>query len=378
MAVGLFRGGVLTCYATGIPVSPIQIPTVLRPLVARLSRYEYIDHRDLPQTKVKLNMLAPVLNRSVSWILSPRMHAYVRWVAEIIFDRWAAQLVKGVAPDVVIAYENTALHTFKAARAIGAKCVLDAASLHHIEQDRHYQSKQASWLKAKIDFHKDQEIDLADVIITASELAAKSYRKHVPHKTIVPIPLGVDTAQFFPGNLGRWEDAAGPFIFAFVGSAIEIKGFDTVLSAIDVLNESNLNFEFWVAGHMDKIVSRGPRFKPLGMLSHKDLSHLLRLAHCLVMPSRFDSFGLVVLEALASGIPVIISEMVGAKQVVVDGENGFVIAVGDVAALSSRMLLLAQDRARAARMGAAARRTAERHDWSIYHQQVHSMISSVV
>ena len=373
MALGLFQGGFLTCYATGIPVSFTQIPTVFRPLLARLSRYEYID---LPETKVKLNMLAPILNRSLSRVLSYRMHGYVQRVAEIVFDKWAAQLVKGVAPDVVIAYENTALHTFKAAKVIGAKCILDAASLHHIEQDKHYQSKQARWLKEKIDYCKDQEIDLADMIITASELAAGSYRDHVPNKTIVPVPLGVDTAQFLPGNMDRWQHDAGPFIFAFVGSATEIKGFDTILSAIDILlKEGNLNFEFWVAGHMEETVSRGPRFKPLGMLSHKDLSHVLRLAHCLVMPSRFNSVELVVLEALASGIPVIVSEMVGAKQVVVDGENGFIIAVGDVAALSSRMRLLAQNRIRAARMGAAARWTAERHDWSIYHQKVRSVIS---
>ena len=47
------------------------------------------------------------------------------------FDAWAARRVRKLRPDMVVCYENSALHTFKAARAIGAVCVLDAASVHY-------------------------------------------------------------------------------------------------------------------------------------------------------------------------------------------------------------------------------------------------------
>jgi glycosyltransferase involved in cell wall biosynthesis len=248
--------------------------------------------------------------------------------------------------------------------------VLDAASFHHTEQDKHYKSRLDKRLKTKIDVSKDKELELADVVITASELAAASYRQHVRDKPIVPIPLGVDTELFSAGNARRWESALDPFIFAFVGAGTENKGFDTVLEAMDALHHAKLNVELWVAGHLELKISHRARIKVLGMLGHKDLSGVLRQTHCLVLPSRFDSFGLVVLEALASGIPVIVSEMVGAKQLIIEGDNGFIIPPGDVDALSCRMRGLAEDRSRAAIMGSAARRTAEQHSWPEYHESV--------
>jgi glycosyltransferase involved in cell wall biosynthesis len=225
-------------------------------------------------------------------------------------------------------------------------------------------------LKAKIDSSKDEELELADVIITVSELAATSYRKYLHDKPVVSIPLGVDTELFRVGNTDRWQRGIDPFIFVFVGSASERKGFGTVLAAIDALNDAKLDIELWVAGNLYSKVSQRTKIKILGMLSHKDLSDVLRQVHCLVLPSHHDSFGLAVLEGLASGIPVIVSEMVGAKQLIIEGEDGFIIPPGDVHALSCRMRELAEDRTRAAIMGSAARRTAEQHSWPVYHERV--------
>jgi glycosyltransferase involved in cell wall biosynthesis len=321
-------------------------------------------------------MLAPALNKGVSRLLPNRAYGYVQRAAEITFDKWAARILENTVPDVVVAYENTALNTFRTAKALGVKCVLDAASLHHVEQDKFYETKISKRLKLKIDSSKDQEIELADVIITASELAAESYRRHLRNKFIVSIPLGVDTDTFFPAR-ERSTEGVSPFIFVFVGSANAKKGFDTVLSAFDALLDRGLNAELWLAGHLDMEVSHRAGFKVLGMLSHKELSKVLRQTHCLLLTSRFDSFGLVVLEALASGIPVIVSEMVGAKQIVVEGESGFIVPMGDVAALSGRMRELAKNPARAAAMGCAARQVAEQNGWSAYHERVQSLIYSI-
>jgi glycosyltransferase involved in cell wall biosynthesis len=317
------------------------------------------------------------LNKSLSRVLSYRAYGYVQRAAEIAFDKWAAQIVKETVPDVVIAYENTALHTFRAAKALGKKCVLDAASLHHSEQDRHLITRVSEELKAKIDLAKDEELALADLVITASELAAASYHKHSNGKNILAVPLGVDTERFSMGNLTRWQDSNSTFVFIFVGSADEKKGFDTLLSAISILRGTKLRVELWVAGHLNMEVGMRAGIKSLGMLGHRDLSDVLRQAHCLVLPSRLDSFGLVVLEAFASGIPVIVSEMVGAKQVITEGQNGFIVPVGDAISLASCMREVAENRGHAAAMGLAARSTSEQHSWSVYHQRIQNVIHRV-
>ena len=78
----------------------------------------------------------------------------------------------------------------------------------------------------------------------------------------------------------------------------------------------------------------------------------LRRADCLVLPSRNDSYGMVVPEALASGLPVLVSDMVGAKDLVAEGQNGWVVPAGDAGALAERMLVVRPPPARCGRMRA--------------------------
>ena len=110
--------------------------------------------------------------------------------------------------------------------------------------------------------------------------------------------------------------------------------------------------------------SRDVRF--LGPVSEEDLPGLYRSAAVLAMPSVdrtcygrpvpvSELLGLTALEAMASGTPVVASRIGGLAEVVVDGETGFLVEPGDLAALHDRLALLVSDRRLAARLGANAR-----------------------
>jgi len=90
---------------------------------------------------------------------------------------------------------------------------------------------------------------------------------------------------------------------------------------------------------------------------------LLPYADIFVLPSDHESFGLVALEAMSCGVPVLATRVGGMPEVIADGENGFLFDPGDVAGMSALAVALAQDPARRARVAQAARATAcERFD----------------
>jgi len=98
----------------------------------------------------------------------------------------------------------------------------------------------------------------------------------------------------------------------------------------------------------------------------------------LVLPSRHDSFGRVVVEAMATGLPVLLSEHVGAKEVVEEGETGWVVPAEDETALSERMRWCIDHSKAVAEMGAAAADAAQAYSWEVYHQRVREVLREVV
>jgi N-acetyl-alpha-D-glucosaminyl L-malate synthase BshA len=103
----------------------------------------------------------------------------------------------------------------------------------------------------------------------------------------------------------------------------------------------------------------------LGVQKHVDflgkqnnVQSLIRLAHVLLMPSEMESFGLAALEAMACGVPAVATRVGGVPELVTDGHDGYLEAVGDVGAQAARVVSLLTDDALHSRMAAAARETA--------------------
>src|SRR5262245_36059213 len=156
-ALALHEAGYLACYATGIPVSKRQFGRAGQRL---LEKYSVYDEVDVLVHLTRLNMLAPVVNRLFArrlpeYVIGPALYETYR-----IFDRWVARLIARQHFDAVIAYENSALYTFEAARKVGAACILDAASLHRIEADRRYDAGLPHAFRRRVEVRKDMEVTL--------------------------------------------------------------------------------------------------------------------------------------------------------------------------------------------------------------------------
>jgi glycosyltransferase involved in cell wall biosynthesis len=380
-ALALLESGLLGCYVTGVPVSQIQLSAPWRGLVRKYSPHEDIA---VPLHLTRLNMLAPIVNRLTRCL--PEFTAQAIFYETLgIFDRWVATLIARNHFDGVIAYENSALHTFRAARKSGAKCILDAASLHRAEADSRYKTKLPEAYQARMNRLKDLEVELADCIFTTSELAARSYLANIGReRCIKTITLGVDIDRFRPSSDADCsKKPSQAFTFVFVGTASLRKGFDLLLKSMDILLSEGMCFRLVVAGTIDQSLLIGRKrllqhIHQLGMVSHNELPSLLRSAHCLLLPSRLDAFGMVILEAMACGIPVIVSDMVGAKQIVEEGRNGFIIPAGNVEVLVHRMRWCIQNPYSLRKMSGAARASAENFDWASYRQRLTTAVREIV
>jgi glycosyltransferase involved in cell wall biosynthesis len=107
-----------------------------------------------------------------------------------------------------------------------------------------------------------------------------------------------------------------------------------------------------------------------GYLRGEALAAAYASADVFVFPSALESFGLVVLEAMASGLPVVAARVGGVSEMVVEGVSGWTFAPGDTAALAAGVRRLGSDRARRAVMGQAARAFAETQAWPAMMDEV--------
>jgi glycosyltransferase involved in cell wall biosynthesis len=168
--------------------------------------------------------------------------------------------------------------------------------------------------------------------------------------------------------------------FAFCGKLSELKGIDILSRAFEQVKSILPDVELHVFGSDD--AGGRPRLPSCvtisGALSQTELAQRLADADCLVVPSRFDSFGMVVIEAMAAGLPVIVSDQVGAKEAVEEGRCGWVLPAGDVAALVNRMIWCGQNPDLVRSMASSVRAQAEHYSWEVYRRRIAQVLSRLL
>jgi glycosyltransferase involved in cell wall biosynthesis len=235
-ALALQEAGRLAGYWAGVPATMEtmeQMERLPKALRARLGRYAPVP---LDPRRVRWFPWVPALRRLGDGILPAAGAARVDFAACRLFDRWAAvglaDVRSGLGAGAVIACEISALDTFREARRLGMTTLLDAPSIHHAAQDRLHGTADPPALHRRIVRVKDEEIALADHVLTVSELARRTYLDAgVPPGKVHAVPLGADVSLFTPRAAG--EPAPEGFTFLFAGASIHRKGFDLREPAAD-------------------------------------------------------------------------------------------------------------------------------------------------
>jgi glycosyltransferase involved in cell wall biosynthesis len=285
-----------------------------------------------------------------------------------------------VRPDIVVGYESSCLATFRQAKQMELTTILDAASFHHTWQDRFYSPLESPRSHQRIVARKDAEIKLADHILTVSEYARESYiEAGVPPQRVHAIPMGVDLRQFSVRGPEPLVAPNGPMRFIFVGHVDQRKGADVLHEATAQLHGSGRDFRLTVVGNYNSNIRFDdiPCAEHLGWLPQSQLPDVLRRHDVLVLPSRHDSFGMVVAEAMACGLPAVVSDHVGAKEMIESNVSGQIVPAGDAAALAGAMSWLIDHRTSQQQMSAAARHSAESYSWQSYRRRIVALLRRI-
>lgn len=305
---------------------------------------------------------------------------YIAWGA---FDRWVASQLPKQSPRIVVGYEMCCAETFRVARSLGIKCVLDAAAVHYDFQDRALTDSRNSlltWAGRQLRTRKAVEIGLADQIICVSDFAKRSYvAAGVDPEKITVNPVGCDTQLFSQAST---EQRSGAVKLIFAGLPATHKGFDLLIESFERLVSQIEVVELHIAGDSlltERFVDHSLKGLQLhGKLSHDRLVELLSRMDSLVLPSRLESFGMVVVEALAAGVPVIVSDHVGAAEAVKEGVNGWIIPADDAEALYQRMLVCCENIDKVRTMNAACTESARAYDWAHYSRRAVEIFAPMI
>jgi len=226
----------------------------------------------------------------------------------------------------------------------------------------------------------------ADRIVAANvvERAHLVWHYKADAERVEVIPCGVDTEMFRPLSRATAKEMLelGPEpMLLYVGRLQPIKGLETLLEAMTRLDGATLLI---VGGDQDEpenshgvalreqvaALQLERRVRFLGAQPQRLLRLFYAAADATVMPSYYESFGMVALEAMACGCPVVASSVGGLTTTIQDGVTGHLVPEGNPAALAERLAaLLADDEARA-RLGREAARWAEAHRWPCVAESV--------
>lgn len=249
-------------------------------------------------------------------------------------------------------------------------------------------------------------IKIADriVISTLAEQSQLELLYHADRHKMVIIPPGVDTSRFYsiPNDEARAVIGvpASECMLLYVGRIEPLKGVDTLIRAIAIMENNGV---LHTCPHYLTIIGGEPDASPENMNSEMkrlmDLSHQLGIndlviflgkqsqdtlpyyysaAQVVIVPSHYESFGMVALEAMACGTPVVASQVGGLAFLVQDGVTGYFIPDDDPQALADRLTYLIDHPDIRHKMGTQAIELAKSYDWTKISSRILDLYNDVL
>lgn len=272
-------------------------------------------------------------------------------MSDIIFDKLIFKKIDMQEPGVFIGVTGHCSDTIKKLKCSSRKKTISYCHLSHIkrsysileEEDRKF----SKGLRTHF-IHKEMikrvlaEYEYCDYIFVVSKYAYDTFIENgIKADKLRIVRSGIDLSRFYPRN--NKKDKA--FRVCFSGALSLRKGFHYLLQAIDELKLPDVILLLYggsgdhICHNILKYYKKRIRIEQYG----GDPTEVYWQSDISVLPSLEDGWGLAVSEAIACGLPVIVSEYTGAKDIIEDGKNGFIIPPRDIGAIKEKITLLYND-----------------------------------
>jgi len=217
--------------------------------------------------------------------------------------------------------------------------------------------------------HNDETFALADATICASSFTKQSLAAAGSVAPAHVVGYGVDLDLF---SARTASPAAGPLTIGFVGALSQRKGARYLLAALAALPKGVARLIIYTRAAVDHDLIRGFEAVDVevrGGLSDAALAADLKRCDLVALPSIAEGFGLVILEAMACGVPVLCTTSTGGADFITHRQNGLLIGPGSVEAIARELDWALAHRDELFQLGQAARAEAEKHTWAEYRRK---------
>ncbi len=346
---------------------------VVRPMALRLSRRHFPALRNARIIQGRVGEFWRLFRRAIGLGDEALSYEANDWLM-----RTMARECRRPAVTAVHAYEDCSLWQFDEAKRLGKACIYDMPIGYYpaweqlqTELARRY----LDWLPAGglpsnryvRPQQKRREMELADLVMAPSSFVEATIRAFHPDKRIVRTSYGVNLDFWSPAPRG----SGGPLRFIYAGQLSIRKDIPGLVSAWERAALRDAELEPVGAWHL---ADQRRSSLPSGVIwrppcAPQELRDRYRAADVFVFPSFFEGFGLVLLEAMACGLPAIASHATAGPDVITDA-SGRLIRAGNADAMVDNLRWFGDNRDKLPAMGRAARGQAELCTWESYRRSV--------
>lgn len=354
----------------------------IRPMAQRLARRTFAPLTEAPKVQGRVAEWARLLQRALGTGDERLSYEANDWLM-----RTMQRECRRPAVTAVHAYEDCSVLQFEEARRLGKACLYDMPIGYYPAWEKtqsELAQKYAAWLPAGgLPSHrlarpeqKRREMELADLVLVPCSFVERTIRAFHPHKHLARAAYGVDPDFWHPAGKKTKSDALR---FVYAGQLSLRKGIPVLLSAWEAAAVRDAELELVGAWHLADskrgVLPRGVSWFP--PCSRNVLRDRYQAADVFVFPSFFEGFGLVLLEAMACGLPAISSDATAGPDILTEA-CGRVVPTGNVDALVETFRWFGRHQDRLPEMRLAARKQAERFTWADYRHCVTSAAAPFV
>lgn len=277
------------------------------------------------------------------------------YLRDEMFDQYMANKLSALTSDIFWGFQGSCYASLRMAQKTGKFAIVELATAHVSsalkilsEEERLHPDWRDSFdnLVFKPPYRKrlEEEPFRADMVIAASRFTRKTLLEAgLSDDKIYVLPLGFDASRisFNPNLFEKYEQR--PLKLLYAGRITQRKGIKYLLEAVTRFSRSEV--ELHIIGYLH---GKGKGLKPYrgryqlhAALSQYELFQSYRQYDALVIPSVFEGFGLVIVEAMAAGLPVIATPHTMGPDVIIEDKNGYIVPIRDVSALEKAIGKLA-------------------------------------